>query len=146
MYGDTSNPVMGRFGLSCGQIRANREKITHFSGWFNHYGENLGCGDMSSADFNRIAAEIEGDEMFILLSHADSTWKMRHHTTLHPRAPGIDYVAEHCNYFIVTGQVCIVSPERRPEEREFTRDKVKFKVLTRDETKSFLVTRMLAAS
>lgn len=110
MYGSEFYPVDprdSRFGLNTGQMRSL--SMTHNSGWYNKAGEKLGWGDLSPQDFERIKAELEDGELFIILGERDSFWnfvteigKTGATSTVTPdvEAPGVDYVVEKASYVI----------------------------------------------
>ena len=100
MYGTEFNAVPnGLFGLSCGKLQAGC--VVRDAGWYNVQGEKLGWGDLTPDDFRRIAAELEPDEMFIILDKYGS------HFDLPPGVdeakPGTDYICDKCLYVIVGG-------------------------------------------
>ncbi|OGZ05923.1 MAG: hypothetical protein A2845_03930 [Candidatus Lloydbacteria bacterium RIFCSPHIGHO2_01_FULL_49_22] len=102
MYGREFGQESTLFGLHFGQMCV-RGKMTHNSGWYNKAGEKLGWGDLSVENMVCIAAELEADELFIVLSEGKSYWD--HQTNGLPEsAPGIAYVAKHAMYVIARGQ------------------------------------------
>ena len=133
MYGgEFSHEESNLFGLHCGQMRGGKDKLTYNSGWYNKSGEKLGWGDLSTEDMMRIAAELEANELFIILSEGKSCWDHRTNW-LSESAPGIAYVAKHAMYIIAKGQKITVDPygENGPKIRQIEgRD---FSVLTPSE-------------
>lgn len=104
MYGTEFDQTSSLFGLRCGQMSSGQSKITHNSGWYNKRGEKLGWGDLSLGDFQRIADEIEEDELFIILNEQNSYWNF-FKKKLPEDAPGVEYVATHSRFIIAAGQL-----------------------------------------
>jgi hypothetical protein len=82
MYGHEFHGTSNLFGIHCGQMRSMRlnpmtpersGKVFHNASWFNGQGQKLGWGDLSWADIDRIVAELEPDEVFLVLSES-SFW------------------------------------------------------------------------
>lgn len=114
VQGMYSNPARQElFGLHAGQIRYRRD-LVHNGGWYNEHGEKLGWGDLSAKDMNRISAELENDELFIVLDEASSYWNFVTFSKRRPRmlsvseaeqSPGIEYLATKWRYIIAPGTV-----------------------------------------
>lgn len=107
MYGHEFKSQSNLFGLRCGQMRSG--EMVHNGGWYNKVGEKLGWGDLSGDDFKKIYAELEDDEMFIILHESDSFWNFVTKPGLigsmaqvkpDVNAPGVEYVADRCAYVI----------------------------------------------
>lgn len=121
LFGSEFRSTSNLFGLGCGQMRGHN--LFHNAGWYNERGEKLGWGDLSPADLQRIAAELEDGEVFAILYEGDSYWnfvqwlkgegmKMRVQPTV--EAPGVEYVHEKCAAIITRGRICFVN--RRGDE------------------------------
>jgi hypothetical protein len=124
MYGTEFNQTSGLFGLRCGQMR---NIGTHNSGWYNRAGEKIGFGDLTVGDFERIASELEDNDMFIVLKEDDSFWNFvtkpglvgsMASTSPDVQAPGVDYVAEHAQYAIVASEMYVIDKRSRYKEGE----------------------------
>jgi len=103
MYGSEFHSTSNLFGLHCGQM-CSYEKCTHNSGWYNRAGEKLGWGDLSTHDMARIAALLETNELFVVLSEGDSYWNPRK-SGISESAPGVAYIAMHAMFVIAPGSV-----------------------------------------
>lgn len=122
VYGTELNRLDGPFGLQIGQMRGRR--IVKNAGWYNADGQKIGWGDIGADDLRRIAAEIPGEEMFIVLRQEDAHWRFHqdqplvHQSThLTEEFPGRDYVAKNARY-IVTSGACFSVDERRFRDGE----------------------------
>lgn len=114
IYGEEFKPNIGPFGLSTGQIRAERG-FGHNAGWYNSQGERLGWGDLSPQDATRIRDEIPVDEVFITLDEHCAFWHFATgkigfngsmtETDEKIDNPGIRYVAKWARYIIGRGIV-----------------------------------------
>lgn len=136
MYGTEFTQASNLFGLACGQMCSRHNKLTHNSGWYNKRGEKLGWGDLSANDFQRIAAEIADNELFIVLSEQASFWNFFNKGRPSEKAPteaapGIEYVAAHAMFLIAKGQLCSVNNFRETQEEE--RAGLRFKVISNRE-------------
>lgn len=87
IYGDLSCKL---FGLQLDQKRQN--EVIRNAGWFNIKGEKIGKGDLSLDDIDNIAGDLQSEDLFIILSEADSSWDMP--GNLDRFAPGLPYVME----------------------------------------------------
>jgi len=112
------------FNLGSGQLRGGSSKVTHNSGWYNTSGEKIGWGDLSSNDFRRIVAELESDQVFIVMGEQDSFWNfvtkvgvVGATATVQPTAecPGTEYVLQHMSYFVTKEGVCSISHSSNAE-------------------------------
>lgn len=148
LYGHEFESKSRLFGLRCGQMRGGPAKLTHNSGWYNKAGEKLGFGDLSTEDFQRIYAELNDDEMFIVLGERDSFWNFVTRPGLigsmaevkpDVEAPGVDYVAEHCVYVIDRNGIYLVDSYGSRKETMVNVQGLPFKVLTREAVKALIV-------
>jgi len=137
MYGEQySFSNKNLFGLRCGSIRYGDTKIIHNGGWYNKYGEKLGWGDLSAEDFERIARELESNELFVVLGEEDSHWNFIVRSRIvgmGSEAPGLDYVAEHAQYVVTKGQTYHVSRFQNPTSWPG------FKILKPSEVKTLMI-------
>lgn len=148
VYGHEFDHIQeGPFGLRTGQTRFGIGKITHNSGWYNKLGEKLGFGDLSSGDFERIKAELQEMELFIILNEHDSfrNFVIRNGVIggmaavdQSVEAPGIDYVAELCRYIIAKGRVYAVSGNRYLDKLYKMDNGLKVRRLHREEAQRFI--------
>ncbi len=88
-------PVL--FGLAHGQMRPMGERRFHNAVWYNAYGEQVGFGDLSERDIQRIMAEIE--EGCYLLIAAEN-----HGMQPPATRPGIQTVITHAELLLTHGQ------------------------------------------
>lgn len=93
MYADY---VCHEFDIRYNQIRT--DALVQNAGWFNSKGEKLGFGDLNFNDLDNISMDIENNEVFIVLSEADSTWDMP--DGLDRNEPGAPYVMQHAKWVI----------------------------------------------
>ena len=138
------------FGLRYGQMRNKR--IVNNGGWYNEFGEKIGCGDLAAQDFETVRNGLKNNEMFVVLSEGDAYWSFRiqrkrplwqSQAEINEEAPGIDYVAKRCRY-IVTGTelYCVYDHVRsRDDAREI--QGLHFKVISRKEAKKLFPRRRL---
>ncbi len=95
---DLTNPPLG---LRDGQMRSFEERVWAGNvGWFNKEGSLLGFGDLSAADMNRIADQLDEGELFIILGEMD--------TVDRPKWDGVeDYLVANARYAIAKGKVYV---------------------------------------
>lgn len=128
IYGSITDAKKAPFGLVNNQQR--NDSIINNAGWFNSNGERLGKGDLSLTDMSNISKSI-GDEMFFVLSEADSGWNMP--SQLDASAPGFDYVISHISWGITSGSIIRVRDFVDTTEK-VVKDKIEY---TRISRKSF---------
>lgn len=121
LYGHEFRSESRLFGLICGQMRVM--ELVHNGGWYNQHGEKLGWGDLSKDDLNRIKAELEPGEIFVVLPEHASFWNFVTHpgmigsmSVVKPdeQAPGVDYIREHCSWIITPGKIYEVNRRFNP--------------------------------
>lgn len=148
LYGHEFESKSRLFGLRCGQMRGGSAKLTHNSGWYNKAGEKLGFGDLSTEDFQRIYAELNDDELFIVLGERDSFWNFVTRPGLigsmaevkpDVEAPGVDYVADKAMYVIDRNSMYLVDNYGSRKETMVNVQGLPFKVLTREAVKALIV-------
>lgn len=107
------------------QLRAR--DFVHNGGWYNAAGEKLGFGDLTVLDMLQIALEIDEGEMFIILPERASFWNFvsrpgvigsMAQTMPDVDAPGVEYVAEHAMFAIVSDQIFVIDHSGKHEEGE----------------------------
>ena len=135
------------FGLTDGQTR--RRDMVHNGGWYNRAGEKLGWGDLSPKDFQRISKELEGGELFIVLRETDSFWNFVVYnpgttggacvTEEAEKAPGVEYMIDHCAFIIERGELYYVDRCKEVEEETFlSRDGLEFRKVGVDGVRTML--------
>lgn len=119
------------FGLRTGQMR--HPDTIHNGGWYNARGEKLGWGDLNVADYTRIQAQLEEDDVFVVLTEQDSFWNFvtklggtlgcLHETNAEMYAPGIAYVKEHVFLLITRERAAYVGDAGDPSRPgQFSRE------------------------
>lgn len=95
-------------GLRITQMRAMKGLIGN-AGWFNHKGERLGMGDLNTGDMNRIKAELDEGEIFVVLDEHASNWNFGYNKErtkgVDPNTPGPDYMVKHAHFAITKSLV-----------------------------------------
>ncbi len=118
MYGRQDFSKVGLFGLVRGQISPRKLKLVHNGGWYNHLGQKIGWGDLSSKDFRRISSGLKKGELFIVLSEKDSFWAFVSSIGAtgglsavreEERSPGVSYVADRALYVIAPRKIYAVT-------------------------------------
>jgi len=150
MFGEEFGPVPATalFGLSCGQVRSR--DFVHNGGWYNRDGEKLGWGDLTLADFQRIAEGLQGDELFIILSENDSFWSFVTSPGIVPtvkptiQSPGVDYVAEKAMYIIAPMVLYVVDHGFRETDTVEVAG-LTFRVLKGTDVKTFITRELTVA-
>jgi len=146
MYGSEFRTTVGLFGLFCGQMHPMlHTRMAKNSGWYNRLGERLGWGDLSTTNFQQISKD---DELFIILGEQDSFWNLATKRGIisaqavakpDVKAPGVEYVADHCRFVIAKGCVYIVERfEGLHGEAVKVRNGVTLQVLSREEAKKLI--------
>jgi hypothetical protein len=142
MYGSEIKSVTNRFELRTGQRRepAYRDgtRIIKNAGWYNKDGDRLGWGDLDATDIDRITAQLEPDEYFVVLGQQDAfhdfeaQWRRanpRNKRTPNIAAPGRIYIAQRARYIIGSRQCWrVVQPDMEGSDR--TECGIVFKPLT----------------
>jgi len=133
LYGHEFQSASTLFGLCCGQMRSGAGHSIHNGGWYNHLGEKIGWGDLSSTDLARISNELSSDEIFVVLPESASFWNFVKKVgpigsmcTTEPteKAPGVDYIRKHCFYIIKPGKVIRVNDYSEPASGDILRKDV----------------------
>ena len=105
----------GLFGLA--QWQAREDAICREVSCYNPLGEELGSGEMSVADIERISSELEVGECFVIAHSAFSSFRFleqqessvqKGESVLSIDAPGTEYVVEQCQFVLVKGSVYFV--------------------------------------
>jgi hypothetical protein len=96
VYGNEISRKKTPFGLLNNQVIA--DSIIKSAGWFNQLGQKLGAGDLSLREMGVIQQNIAADEMFFVLSEADSMWGIP--SQFDKSEPGFCYVAENATWII----------------------------------------------
>lgn len=118
MYGRQDFSKVGLFGLVQGQISPRTLKMVHNGGWYNHLGQKIGWGDLSSKNFRRISAGLRRGELFIVLSEKDSFWSFVSHAGVtgglstvrkEEQNPGVGYVSDRAIYVIAPRKIYAVT-------------------------------------
>ena len=140
------------FDLRCGQIRSR--DFVHNGGWYNRAGEKLGWGDLSLADFQKIAEDLEEGELFVILHESDSFWNFVERpgiigsmAVVKPtvEAPGVEFVAEKAAYIIAPMECYYVDRYGSHKEIRTTIDGMPFTVLKADDVKTFITRQQAMA-
>jgi hypothetical protein len=110
-------------------------------------GEKLGWGDVSPQDFLRIAAELEDDELFIILPEQASFWNFVKRPGMigsmaavkpEVNAPGVDYVAENASFIIAKHQCYLVDRYGSYKDDTMLLKGVQFTVMAKSAVKQFI--------
>lgn len=84
------------FNLQYGQTRL--DEVVRNASWYNAQGEKLGYGDINMDDLDHIFAQLQENDVFIILSEANSNWNMP--ANLDRFKPGAEYVMNHAAWVI----------------------------------------------
>ena len=139
-----SIPTSNLFNLRHCQISPKGIKIVHNGGWYNKFGERLGCGDLSTEDFQRISKKLRKDELFIVLTESAASWnftkrkKFPRGVKLKIEAPGVKYVAEHAMYVIARNQMYVIQRFRISKKSTFKCRELQFNIITHDALKALM--------
>jgi len=99
-------------------MHAGNNKIIHNGGWYNHAGEKIGWGDLTTDEFRKVAAEIEEGEIFIVLGERASFWNFVVQPAVigslcdaqpEEKDPGLEYVAKHARFAIMKDRICRIA-------------------------------------
>ena len=101
------------FGLR--NERMSGFELIHNGGWYNKEGEKLGWGDLSQANLDRIAGELEDGELFIVLGEHDSFWETKSRG-VDEFSPGKDYLGQYARWVVKKGQVLAITDDPKKAE------------------------------
>lgn len=96
VYGFETNSKKTPFGLLNEQRRANG--IINAAGWFNAAGERLGSGDLSLKDMDNISKHISVNDLFFVLTEADSDWNIP--SGVDRTEPWLEYIVKNAAWII----------------------------------------------
>ncbi len=113
------------FGIKSGQFSFGAAVATN-AYWYNKCGERIGHGDLYATDIERIATEIDPDELFIVVM-----------STL--RKEDAETVAKNAHFIIGCGRKILVDfyKPNPPPTRMWS--EVTFEVMTATDAKKFLL-------
>lgn len=94
------------FGLTYRQWRS--PSLVTNAGWYNKFGEKIGCGDLAIEDFQRISREINDDECFIVLVEEISFKNFHGLKEEYIDVVGKDYITQYAVYIIKKNLFIIV--------------------------------------
>jgi hypothetical protein len=90
------------FGLKDAQALSDRERVVRNAIWYNEKGERLSSGDLSTENLRRIAAEIDEDSVFFILTFHDATFSK---ATPRIDSPDLENVKKRAFLVITRGHV-----------------------------------------
>jgi hypothetical protein len=146
MYGHEMASKEAAFGLRTGQTRSwGHGKLGHNASWFNAAGQKLGWGDFDVDNVHRIIAEIDPDELFIVLTEHESYWDIRNWKDEKSRPsldePGTEFIMERAKWIFRHGEAIEVSwRDKVPvNEAKVAWNGLDMTVITREEARAIIM-------